>query len=251
MGRAVPEEFSVLRPCRILDREFLMCIIQVWGEGKKNLRTKEKGGEPIAVPKGYTFLKAGNPALTQAVKKAAGDKPIYVVMKKVDKKFPARPIGLYAPAGLIRWHRKRLALLQTEEHRERLAERNSRRRERYAEGKITEFTDRILRDYPSCPPETARGIAAHTCERGSRRVGTSRTAYHPEDLAVRSHVRHNFTAYDTTIREFDFQAKTSGEKQTVKRRAREEVEAEGDAILDAWMKPKQNLPGEEESAASS
>ena len=58
-----------------------------------------------------------------------------------------------------------------------------------------------IRDrYPCCPPEEARSIAEHACEKYSGRVGRSAAAKNLDDeaitLAVRAHIRHAHTRYD-------------------------------------------------------
>jgi hypothetical protein len=65
------------------------------------------------------------------------------------------------------------------------------------------MTQAILELFPSCPPEEARAIAAHTAARGSGRVGRTSAgrALESEALtaAVVAAIRHNHTRYDRLL----------------------------------------------------
>src|SRR5215471_1446902 len=61
---------------------------------------------------------------------------------------------------------------------------------------VARMTQAILELFPSCPPEEAQAIAAHTAARGSGRVGRTSAgrAFEPEALtAVVAAIRHNHT----------------------------------------------------------
>lgn len=81
--------------------------------------------------------------------------------------------------------------------------------------------------YPGCPPEEARGIAAHTAARGSGRVGRSAAGRALDDraltLAVAAWVRHRHTRYDELL--------MSGQERAA---ARSDVREEMDKVLDRW-----------------
>src|SRR4051794_13267252 len=102
----------------------MMCVTQVWGEGKSSLWTP---GGPVNIPDGYEYLPAGDGALTRAVVAAAGDCRLYPVMRKDYKKYPARQVGFWAPAALIAAEVGLLAALRAEEHRIGLRVRRDRR----------------------------------------------------------------------------------------------------------------------------
>jgi hypothetical protein len=78
----------------------------------------------------------------------------------------------------------------------------ARRREQDRE-LVARMTQTILELFPSCPPEEARAIAAHTAARGSGRVGRTSAgrALEPEALtaAVVAAIRHNHTRYDQLL----------------------------------------------------
>ncbi len=115
------------------------------------------------------------------------------------------------------------------------AELRERRRQREAEKRalldqqyIEQFAEHILKAFPHCPVETTDKIAQHACLKYSDRVGRSAAAksFDPEAiiLAVRAHVRHNYTDYDELLlKDYD-----RGE-------ARLMVSAEVEQILDKWM----------------
>ena len=89
------------------------------------------------------------------------------------------------------------------------------------------MTEKIRALYPGCPPEEARGIAAHTAVRGSGRVGRSAAGRALDDhtlaLAVAAWVRHRHTHYDELL--------MSGQERAA---ARSEIREEMDSVLDRW-----------------
>src|SRR5580700_8665663 len=80
---------------------------------------------------------------------------------------------------------------------------------------------------PGCPPEEARGIAAHTAARGSGRVGRSAAGRalddHALSLAVAAWVRHRHTRYDELLM-------NGWERADARGKIREEL----DEVLDHW-----------------
>lgn len=68
---------------------------------------------------------------------------------------------------------------------------------------VREFAGRILAQYPHCSPTSADEIAAHTCQKYSGRVGRSADAKEFDagaiTLAVRAHIRHRHTNYDSLL----------------------------------------------------
>jgi len=65
---------------------------------------------------------------------------------------------------------------------------------------VAAMTTSILGQYPACPADEARRIAAHTARRGSGRVGRSAAGRELDPsaikLAVIAHIRHEHTNYD-------------------------------------------------------
>jgi hypothetical protein len=70
---------------------------------------------------------------------------------------------------------------------------------------MAEFTEGILKMFPSCPADEAKSIADHACRKYSGRVGRSQAAKDlvPKaiELAVQAHVRHVHTRYDALLGE--------------------------------------------------
>src|SRR5437763_9782897 len=79
--------------------------------------------------------------------------------------------------------------------RARAAERRARMDDEY----VKKFEQRIGDLFPGCPPANRRVIAEHACEKYSGRVGRSAAAkeFYQDaiELAVRAHVRHQYTRY--------------------------------------------------------
>ncbi|HSJ00888.1 MAG: DUF2293 domain-containing protein [Verrucomicrobium sp.] len=76
------------------------------------------------------------------------------------------------------------------------------RRERQDQEYMLVFALRIRQLYPSCPEGAEATIALHACEKHSGRVGRRESAREELDdeslrLAVRAHIRHTETPYDS------------------------------------------------------
>ncbi len=92
------------------------------------------------------------------------------------------------------------------------------------------MADAICHLFPSCPPEQATSIAAHTAARGSGRVGRSAAgrALDPDalTLAVIASIRHGHTSYDALL--------MGGWSREDARRA---VRGEVEEVLERWRQP--------------
>ncbi len=68
---------------------------------------------------------------------------------------------------------------------------------------VAAMTSAILGQYPACPTDEARRIAAHTARRGSGRAGRSAAGRELDPqavkLAVIAHIRHEHTNYDDLL----------------------------------------------------
>jgi hypothetical protein len=211
-----------------------MSIIQVWGEGRDALWTP---GGPVRVPHSYDYLPAGDTHLTRAVKKAIGGDRLFVVMKRVSKRYPPKRAGMWAPGSVIAAERQRLADLRTDEHKERLVERRKRQQER----EIAVFCTSIRQRFPGCPAEEAREIAEHTCEVGSGRVGRSSVADDPVRAAAVAHIRHKHTEYDELLDTCIEGWMGFDDRQMARDYARKKVRGQIDEILLAWEAPAASL----------
>ena len=205
-----------------------MPTLHVWGEGRDALWTPEG---PVNVPKTYDYLPAGDGALTRAVRGVIGRKRLFVVMRKVNKRYPSRQVGLWAPSTLIAAERERLAALRTGDHEQRLAKQRERKQER----DITAFGEAIRQRFPGCPDEEALVIATHACEVGSGRVGRSNTAEDPVRAAVVAHIRHEHTDYDALLDSHIEGWMSYDERREARFRVREKVREGIDDILRQWQ----------------
>jgi len=204
-----------------------MPAICVWGEDRNKLWTPDGF---LSVPKHYEYLEAGDAALTRAVKRAIGRKRLYVVMKKVHKRYPSKRVGLWAPAALIGQERNRLLALRTTEHKALLEKQKERKQAR----EILAFRAEILEQFPGCPTDEAQKIAEHACEVGSGRVGRSTTADDPVHAAVVAHIRHTHTDYDEILDSAIKGWMDYEERQDARSDARDQVRELIDEILSKW-----------------
>jgi hypothetical protein len=97
------------------------------------------------------------------------------------------------------------------------------------------FADEILRQYPSC--SCPQSIAAHACDIGSGRVGRTKTIPLEERVhaAVVASVRHNYTDYESRLRDYADLGKGDASMQRDYRElARDEVAATITEMLKAW-----------------
>jgi len=124
--------------------------------------------------------------------------------------------------------------LGDEDQRRQRRIREEARRGRQDEELVGQMTLAILASYPGCPPKEAAAIAAMTSQRGSGRVGRSKAgqALAPEALAlaVRAHIRHTHTNYDTLLM-------TGNDRQ----QARQIVSPRIEVIFSKWKKTHMNL----------
>lgn len=113
------------------------------------------------------------------------------------------------------------------------------RKERKQQRDTQKFLEKILDDYPQIPPEEAKAIAEHTCVIGSGRVGRSNVYdfYSPVELAVRAHIRHNHTAYESILSDAIDRSMSYEERQDARSDARQQVEDEIDEVVERWSKP--------------
>ncbi len=145
------------------------------------------------------FLPAGDAALSRRARK-------YSVLSAVVVRF-SRARKRYERQGLLVTS---AALARAEEECAADAPEREVRRARAALARQTEdrefvqsLMEAILRQYPGCPPDEARAVAAHAAERGSGRIGRTATgrALDPRaiQLTVLAHIRHEHTKYDELL----------------------------------------------------
>ena len=169
------------------------------------------------------FLPSGDAALTRRSTKYSTLRVVVVRFSRSRGRYERQGVLVEEPA-LERAERECLADADARERaRERRAEREAAIDLTYR----AEFARHVRELYPGCPADEAVAIAEHACRKYSGRVGRTAEAkrFDPEalGLAVRAHVRHVHTTYDTLL--------MSGMERRV---ARARVAAQIERILGTW-----------------
>lgn len=173
--------------------------------------------------KNLTFLPSGDAAMTRRSKKHSSHCGILQEWNQRRKRYERR--GQYVQKEAII-----LAKEECESDKWEREEKNKKaavKREIDDKAYIQSFALAIKKAYPKCPSNREYEIAAHACEKHSRRVG--RTALAKEfniemiDLAVIAHIRHLETDYDTQF----------GKGKT-KKTIRSEVKKDIEKVLARW-----------------
>ena len=168
--------------------------IKVWGEGTKGLWSP---GKSIDVPDGYIEIPTGDPFITRKIKQLA--EVVYIRMERRKRLGLSVVVGLLAPEAVVREAISEAD--RTRDERERKKARSQIHRKRQEEKKQVGMIERINVMFPRLPEGEAEGIVSHAFEVGSGRVGrTSKVADDRKiDLAVRAHIRHAHTNYDSLL----------------------------------------------------
>lgn len=166
------------------------------------------------MPAGYVFVPKGDVYITLNVRKRthASENTLYVVLDK-----NKHPIGLRCPAEIY-------------EHVKHDAEATKARREQAVESRDAVVKDgfeaELLRLFPKAPKADVEQILKRTLQKRKRRVG--RTATLDLDakvqLAVKAHIRHCHTDYDSLLR-----------SNTSKEKARRMISPEVEKVARSWM----------------
>lgn len=145
------------------------------------------------------FLPSGDPAVTRRASKHSKQKAVVVQWNRRRKRYERRGT-LVEP--------KAIELAEAECAAD-APERAKRRAEaavvREVEDRqyIVDFAAAIRQQFPNCPPDDEKTIAAHACEKHSGRVGRSAGAKELDPAKVRAavvaHVRHIHTEYDRLL----------------------------------------------------
>jgi hypothetical protein len=145
------------------------------------------------------FLERGDPALTRRAKRYSTLWAVVVRFSRARKRYERQGL-LVEEAALARAEQE---CLSDAEARRLARERAAERREGHDAEYLASFTRRVGELFPGCPVEEQRAIAEHACEKYSGRVGRSAAARVLEPdavrLAVRAHIRHVHTPYDTLL----------------------------------------------------
>jgi hypothetical protein len=145
------------------------------------------------------FLPRGDAALTRRASRYSSLKAVIVRFSRTRKRYERQGL-LVEEAALARAEEECLADADARERaRLRRAERDALVDERYR----SEFARHIRELYPGCPEAESIDIAEHACQKYSGRVGRSAEAKRFDEemiaLAVRAHIRHEHTKYDSLL----------------------------------------------------
>ncbi len=175
------------------------CGVELW---KGNLLLMEKG-QPLCLTCAdldrLVFLPAGNAALSRRARKASPLSAVVVRFSRARKRYERQGL-LVTEEALAKAEQECAA-----DAPERAAARGHAALARQEEDEefVTALTRAILGQYPRCPPDEARRIAAHTGRRSSGRIGRSPAGRELDpravDLAVMAHIRHEHTEYDALL----------------------------------------------------
>lgn len=173
------------------------------------------------------FLARGDAALTRRAAKHSGLSAVVVRWSSSRRRYERQGLLVEEPA----LERAEAECLADADRRAAQRRRAAEARAREDERLVIAFADAIRRRYPGCAEEVARTIAGHACARSSGRVG--RTAGAREltdqavDLAVRAHVRHRHTSYDSLLMQ--------GQDRV---EARDAVRTRVEDVLSSWRGPR-------------
>ncbi|CAK7274862.1 hypothetical protein SEPCBS57363_006381 [Sporothrix epigloea] len=145
------------------------------------------------MPRGYTFVRKGNVYITAHCRRAthAEGRVVYTVVQDLSQR---TILGLRCPRHIV-----------TDV---RVAEQASRATRHAATDKrdaalAENFRTALLARYPAVPADNVPRIVQHAMQKHSRRVARTGTLDLDErvQLAVRAHIRHCWTKYETLLRE--------------------------------------------------
>jgi len=145
------------------------------------------------------FLGSGDAALTRRAVAFSSRSAVVVKFSRARKRHERQ--GVLVEGLAI--ERAEQACAQDAEAREAKRIKRQARDEIADREYMAEFTEGILKMFPSCPADEAKSIADHACRKYSGRVGRSQAAKDLEpkaiELAVRAHIRHVHTRYDAIL----------------------------------------------------
>jgi hypothetical protein len=195
----------------------------------KDMLLMMDAGEPLCLAcarlEDLEYLPAGDTALTRRAGKYSERSAVVVRFSRSRKRYERQGILVERSALEKAEHEC------TEDADERAAAREhaAKRRLETDQDLVVRMAERIAALFPGCPPSEAVGIARHTAQRGSGRVGRTEAGRKLDaqalSLAVAAAVRHQHTNYDDLL--------ASGMDRV---EARSRVAERIESILDGWRK---------------
>ena len=215
---APPTVFSIVK-----ESKCSQCNRELW---KGELLTMQ-GNQPLCMECAdldhLVYLGSGDAALTRRATKHSSLWAVVVRFSRSRGRYERQGV-LVQPEALEKAEEECLADADLRAARQA---RDAERRQYEDVELAARMAEKIRELYPGCPPEEARGIAAHTAVRGSGRVGRSAAGRALDDhalaLAVAAWVRHRHTRYDELL--------MSGQERAG---ARSQIREEMDSVLDRW-----------------
>ena len=145
------------------------------------------------------FLPAGNAALTRRAGRYSSLRAVLVRFSRARNRYERQ--GIFVEEEALT--RAELECLADADARARVRERRAERDAPVDARYRSEFARHIRDLYPGCPEPASIAIAEHACRKYSGRVGRSADAKRFDAeaiaLAVRAHVRHVHTEYDSLL----------------------------------------------------
>ena len=145
------------------------------------------------------FLPTGDAALTRRAKKGSTLWAVVLNWSTSRKRYERQ--GLLVESAAL--EAAEAACLEDASVRVARSRRRAERDEASDREHIERFAGEVRRRYPECPAGRERAIAEHACRKYSQRIGRSAAAKaldaNATELAVRAHVRHTETQYDSLL----------------------------------------------------
>ena len=217
---APPTVFSIVK-----DSKCSQCNRELWKGDLLTMQANQALCMECADLDHLVFLGSGDAALTRRATKHSSLWAVVVRFSRSRGRYERQGV-LVQPEALEKAEEECLADADLRAARQA---RDAERRQFEDIELVARMAEKIRALYPGCPPEEARGIAAHTARRGSGRVGRSADGRALDDqaltLAVAAWVRHRHTRYDELL--------MSGRERAD---ARGKIREEMDEVLDRWGK---------------
>ena len=171
------------------------------------------------------FLPCGNTALTRRASQYSPLRAVVVEFSRTRRRYERQ--GVLVTREAI--ERAETECLANAEVRARQRERATKAREVQESAYVTAVTCAIQGQFPGCPPDEVKQVAAWTCRKHSGRVGRSDAAKLLDPAALRlavvAHIRHKHTRYDTILM-------VGGDRDFARPSVRQQI----DEILERWTR---------------